>query len=83
MRLAYLEARHVALHNEGVDAAVTFVGVGLGDDEVGRGAVTVGDPVLRPVQEVVVPHVDGRGALRGGVGSSFGLGEAEGADFLA
>ena len=77
-----LEPRHVALHNQGVDAAVSFFRVGLGDHEVRGCAVAVGDPILGAVQEVVVAHVHGGCALRSGVGSRFRFGEAKRPDFF-
>jgi hypothetical protein len=47
-----------------------------------RGPAAVGDPVLGAVEQVVVAHVLGRGALLGGVGTGLGLGKAEGAHHL-
>ena len=58
-----LESRHVPLHNQSIDASVTFLGIGLCDHEVGRGGVAVGDPVFGAVEQVVVPHVHSGCAL--------------------
>ena len=77
------EAVHAALHDEAVDAAVALVGVGLGHDQVDARRPAVGDPVLGAVEEVMVPHVDGRRALAGGVASRLGLTQAEGPDLLS
>ena len=77
------EAFHATLHDETIDAVVALVGVGLGHHEIGACRSAVGDPILRAVEEVVVPHVDGRRTLAGGVASGLGLAQAEGADLFS
>ena len=64
--------------DEGGDAAVAGVLVGLGIDRVPVGVAAVGDEALRAVDHVLVALPDGGRAHARDVGAGVGLGQAEG-----
>ena len=77
------ETGHVALHNQGIDATVALVSIGLCDDEVGAGASAVGDPVFGAVQQVVIAAINGGCRLGCGIRTCFGFAEAKCSNLLA
>ena len=78
-----LEARGVALDEEGGDALASEGRVRAGEDDVVVGDGDVGDERLLAVEHPRVAVAPGGGAQRGDVAAGLGLGEAEGADALA
>src|SRR4051794_35935147 len=69
--------RVVLAHEEGGDAAMAGVGVGLGVDREPVGVAAVGDEALRAVDDVLVALAHGAGAHARDVGAGIGLGQAE------
>jgi hypothetical protein len=67
----------VARDDEGRDAAVAGVLVGLRVDRVPVGVRAVGDEALGAVDDVLVALLDGGGAHARDVGAGVGLGQAE------
>ncbi len=72
--------RVVTTDEEGRDAAVAGVRVGLGVDRVPVGVRAVGDEALLAVEDVLVALLDGARAHRRDVGAGARLGEAEGGE---
>src|SRR5204862_821793 len=67
-----------ARDDEGADAAMAGLLVGLGVDRVPVGVAAVGDEALRAVEDPAVALADGVGVHARDVGSGVRLGEAEG-----
>src|SRR5206468_3259589 len=67
----------VLADQEGRDAAMAGVRVGLGVDGEEVGVAAVGDEALRAVEDVLVALLDGLRAHARDVGAGVGLGEAE------
>jgi hypothetical protein len=66
--------------DEGGDALVALVRIGLGVDRVPTGMRAVGDEDLRPVDHVLVALLDGASAHRPDIGAGLRLGETEGGE---
>ena len=77
------EAGHLALDQEGGDAARPGLRVGLGIDHQHGGVGRVGDPVFRSVQHEAVVALLGAQAHRDHIRARPGLGHGEAADMLA
>ena len=69
--LAEGEAGHALFKDEGAGAAGAALGVGLGDDAVNIGFAAVGDPLLGPVEDVVVAVELGGGGDSAGVAAAL------------
>ena len=69
------EARRVTLDEEGRDAGVAGVWVGLREDGVEARDASVGDEALAAVEDVLVAVTDGGRPHRGGVRAGFRLGQ--------
>ena len=77
------EAGHALLDQEGGDAAAAGVGVGLGVDHEDLGVRPVGDPHLRPVEDVAIALALGPRAHAHHVRARARLAHGERADMLA
>src|SRR5207342_831828 len=76
------DAGKVGVDDEGADAAVPALGIGLGVDREVVGIGAVGDEALGAADDVLVALLDGAGFHPGDVGAGVGLGQAEGGELL-
>src|SRR5437660_348607 len=81
--LADREPRHALLDEEGRDALGALARIDRREDRDHVGVIAVGAPLLRPVQDVVVPLAHRRGPQARGVGAGAGLREGIGGHELA
>jgi len=81
--LDHAEPARAPLDEEGRDAAVLLVGIGLSEHQGGRGLASVRDEDLAPVQDVAVTVPGGASVLIARVRAGFGLGEREAPELLA
>src|SRR5690606_15217030 len=72
------KTRHSFLDKDRIYAVMSLVDVCLGNYQEHFGPASIGDPIFCTVKQIVVPLVDGRCFLGGGITSGFRLGEAKG-----
>jgi hypothetical protein len=78
-----VKPRRALLHDEGADAGVGLIRIGLGIDHGDVGDGTVGDPHFGAVENIAVPAFFRRGGHGGHVGTGIGLGQPHAADPLS